>query len=146
MARFELYRTVHRTPAECWDRLTDWPRHGERVPLTRVFVSKGSGREVGDVVTARTSVGPLGFDDPMEILLFQAPEPGRPGLGRLVKHGSVVRGWAELSIVASETDAAKTVVGWREEIAVLGIPRLADPLLARAGRVVFGRVVERLVR
>ncbi|MFD0327404.1 hypothetical protein ACFQZC_02200 [Streptacidiphilus monticola] len=36
--------------------------------------ASGTGHAVGDVVLARTSLGPLGFDDPMEIVAL-TPRP-----------------------------------------------------------------------
>ena len=147
MARFELSRTLPLSPAECWERVTDWPRHGAGVPLTRVFASRGTGLAVGDVVTARTSVGPVGFADPMEIMVMRPPGPGRDGLCRLLKRGAVVHGWAELRVRASGSGSGDggAEVGWLEEIRVAGLPRLADPLLERAGRRVFGRALDRLL-
>ncbi|MFJ8622241.1 SRPBCC family protein [Kitasatospora sp. NPDC093550] len=143
MARFVLTRRSPLPPADCWERLTSWPRHGERVPFTRVTVARGTGRAVGDVVLARTTVGPLHFDDPMEIVELIAPAPGRDGRCRLVKRGRPVRGGAVLLVraVAGGSEAV-----WAEELRIAGLPRFADPLLAAAGRLVFGRVLARLLR
>ncbi|MEU1285063.1 SRPBCC family protein [Kitasatospora sp. NPDC005856] len=142
MARFVLIRRTPLPPAECWERLTAWPRHGERVPFTRVRVVRGTGREAGDVVLARTALGPLRFDDPMELTELVTPGPGREGRCRLVKRGRPVRGWAELRVRA--VGGGSTAL-WTEELAVVGLPRLADPVLAGAGRVVFGRVLDHLL-
>nr|WP_223245579.1 SRPBCC family protein [Streptomyces sp. CBMA156] len=134
-------------PAECWQRLTAWPRHGDRVPFTRVSVARGTGREPGDLVLARTVLGPLRVDDPMEITELVAPGPGRDGRCLLVKRGRPVRGWAELRVRAVGGGSAAV---WTEELTVAGLPRLLDPLLgpvlARAGRLVFGRVLKHLLR
>ncbi|MEU9048337.1 MULTISPECIES: SRPBCC family protein [unclassified Kitasatospora] len=142
MARFVLTRRSPLPPAVCWERLTAWPRHGERVPFTRVGVARGTGREAGDVVLARTSVGPLRFDDPMEIVELVAPAPGRDGLCRLVKRGRPVRGGAVLRVRA--VDGGSEAV-WAEELRIAGLPRFADPVIAALGRVVFGRVLDRLL-
>lgn len=142
MARFVLTRRCPLPPDECWARLTDWPRHGDRVPLTRVRAVRGGGRETGDVVLARTGLGPLGFDDPMEIVALDAPGDGLPGLCRLEKRGRVVRGHAELRVRV--TGAGSEAV-WEEELRIAGLPRLFDPLVAAAGRAVFGRVLDHLL-
>ncbi|MEZ0069323.1 hypothetical protein ABIA32_005367 [Streptacidiphilus sp. MAP12-20] len=144
MAQFRLSRTVPLSATESWQRLTDWPRHGERVPLTRVFVAVGSGRAVGDLVVARTRLGRVGFDDTMEVTVFQPPGPDRPGRCRLVKRGSLVRGWAELTVSMSGS-VGSAEVGWREELRVAHLPRTADPLVAAAGRWVFGRALDGLL-
>ncbi|MEE1783116.1 SRPBCC family protein [Streptomyces sp. SP17BM10] len=142
MARFVLTRRCPLPPDECWARLTAWPRHGDRVPFTRVRAVRGSGREAGDVVLARTSLGPLHFDDPMEIVALGAPGDGRPGTCRLEKRGRVVRGHAELRVRAV---GAGSEAVWAEELRIAGLPRLLDPLVAAAARVVFGRVLDHLL-
>lgn len=117
------------------------------MPFTRVFVARGSGRERGDVVVARTGVGSVGFDDPMEIAELRAPEPDGDASGfcRLVKRGRLVRGWAELSVVPVR-GSSQTEVRWEEEIRVAGVPGFADPVVAVVGRVVFGRALDHLLR
>ncbi|GAB7183816.1 hypothetical protein ATKI12_3647 [Kitasatospora sp. Ki12] len=142
MARFVLTRRSPLPPSVCWERLTAWPRHGERVPFTRVTVARGTGREVGDLVLARTSLGPLRFDDPMEIVELTAPAPGRDGLCRLAKRGRPVRGGAVLRVRAVDGGSEAR---WAEELRITGLPRPADPLIAAAGRLVFGRVLDRLL-
>lgn len=148
MARFVLTRRSPLPPQECWGRLTDWPRHGDRVPFTRVRAVRGDGRqvevgaEVGDVVLARTGLGALHFDDPMEIVALSAPGNGRSGLCRLEKRGRVVRGYAELRVRAAGTGSEAV---WAEELRIAGLPRLFDPLVAAAGRLVFGRVMDDLL-
>ncbi|MFE9429115.1 SRPBCC family protein [Kitasatospora sp. NPDC006697] len=144
MARFVLTRRSPLTAEACWARLTDWPRHGDRVPFTQVRVARGSGRRSGDAILARTRVGPVAFDDPMEIVHLQAPAPGRDGLCRLQKHGRVVRGWAVLTVRAIPEQGG-TEVTWTEEISIAGLPRAVDPLVAVSGRAVFGRVLAHLL-
>ncbi|MFE6505217.1 SRPBCC family protein [Kitasatospora sp. NPDC057738] len=142
MARFVLIRRTPLPPAECWERLTAWSRHGDRVPFTRVSVVRGTGRAAGDVVLARTALGPLRFDDPMELTGLVTPGPGRDGRCLLVKRGRPVRGWAELRVRAVGGGSAAV---WTEELTVAGVPRLLDPVLARTGRLVFGRVLDDLL-
>src|SRR5258708_29242872 len=59
------YTTLFRSE-ESWRRLTDWPRHAAVVPLTRVTVRTPPPTGEGTVFVARSGVGPLVFDDPME--------------------------------------------------------------------------------
>ncbi|MFE3875971.1 SRPBCC family protein [Kitasatospora sp. NPDC059146] len=137
MARFVLTRRSPLPPAECWARLTAWHRHGDRVPFTRVSVVRGGGQQVGDVVLARTTLGPLRLDDPMELVELAAPERCR-----LAKRGRVVRGGAELRVRAV---GAGSEAVWAEELRITGLPRLFDPAVALAGRLVFGRVLDHLL-
>ncbi|WP_327071189.1 SRPBCC family protein [Kitasatospora sp. NBC_01250] len=149
MALFVLTRRSALPPAACLDRLTDWPRHGERVPFTRVSTARGSGRQPGDTVLARTSLGPFVFDDLMEIVELTVPTAGSDGLCRLAKRGRPVRGWAELRVRAgggaAGGAAGGSVVSWTEEIVLPWLPGFLDPVLACAGRLVFGRVLDRLL-
>ncbi|MEU2660252.1 SRPBCC family protein [Streptomyces sp. NPDC007325] len=143
MSRFRVARSVPLAPAEAWRRLTDWPAHGRQVPLTRTAVLTPGPSRVGTRFTARTGLGPLGFDDPMEVVRWEPPLGDRPGVCRLEKYGRLVRGWAEIR-VAAESGGARVV--WTEELAVRGLPRAFDGVLARGGRVVFGRALDGLLR
>jgi hypothetical protein len=146
VATFLLARAVRLTPDECFDRVTDWPRHGDRVPLTQVSATRGPGRSVGDVILARTAVGTVGFDDPMEIAAFEPPATGRAGLCRLEKRGRLVRGWAEFRVRPVADDGSGiTQVLWVEEIRLRGLPAALDPLVTGVARLVFGRVLDTLL-
>lgn len=144
MATFQLQRTAPLPLDEAWRRLTAWPRHGEVVPLTRITVSTPPPTGAGTRIVARTGLGPLSFDDPMEVTVWQPPAGDSPGLCRLEKRGRVVRGWAEIEVRPGPGGRARVV--WREEIRVRFLPARAEALLARAGRHVFGRAVNRLLR
>ncbi|MFJ5261834.1 SRPBCC family protein [Streptomyces sp. NPDC088387] len=144
MAKFLLERTAPLPLPEAWRRLTEWPRHGAAVPLTRVSVVTAPPQGVGTVLVARSGVGPLHFDDRMEITVWQPPGEDTPGLCRLEKRGRVVLGWAEIEVRPGP--GGRTRVLWREEIGVRFLPRFCDPLLARTGRAMFGRAVNRLLR
>ncbi|MCT7354545.1 SRPBCC family protein [Streptomyces sp. 15-116A] len=144
MAAFQLQRTVPLPVDEAWRRLTRWHRHGDSVPLTRVTVTTPPPTDEGTRIVARTGLGPLAFDDPMEVTVWRPPQDDSPGLCRLEKRGRIVRGWAELEVRRGPGGRARVV--WREEIRVRAVPRALDAVLARAGRYVFGREVNRLLR
>jgi hypothetical protein len=117
-------------PASAWERVTDWPAHGRYVPLTAVRST-----ETGFV--ARTGLGRFGFDDPMEIVAWDPPRSCR-----IEKRGSVVLGWAELTVEPRGTGARVT---WREEATPARLPRFAHGIATAAGRRLFGRVLRRLL-
>jgi hypothetical protein len=142
VAYFELSRATPLPVPESWARITDWPRHSASVPLTRVWLAGGGESRVGALVLARTGLGPLGFEDPMEIVLWQPPEGGGPGRCRLRKRGRVVRGWAELE--ALPTGTGSTVL-WREEVRPIGLPAAADALVARVAARTFGAALDMLL-
>ncbi|CAL9395150.1 Immediate-early protein 2 [Streptomyces sp. DH-12] len=144
MATFQLERSASLPSDEAWRRLTTWCRHGEVVPLTRVTVTTPPPTGEGTVFVARTGVGPLAFDDPMEVTVWRPPAGGSPGFCRLEKRGRVVLGWAEIEVRPGP--GGRSGVVWREDVRVRFLPPACDALLARAGRAVFGRAVGRLLR
>ncbi|MFF9011890.1 SRPBCC family protein [Streptomyces sp. NPDC014870] len=143
MSLFRVERRSGLPVEEVWRRLTDFAAHGELVPLTRSRTLTPGPLGVGTRFVARTGIGRLGFDDPMEVVVWEPPAPGRPGRCRLEKRGRVVLGHAVIEVYADEGGGARAV--WVEELRVRGVPRALDPLLALAGRRVFGRVVDGLL-
>jgi hypothetical protein len=140
---FCLERTVPLPLDETWRRLTEWPRHGRAVPLTRVRVRTAPPTRTGTVVVARTGLGPLAFDDTMEVTVWEPPGDGTPGRCRLQKRGRVVGGWAEIEVRPGP--GGRTRVLWREDLRVRPLPGAFDAVLRGAGRYVFGRAVNRLL-
>lgn len=98
----------------------------------------------GTRFTARTGIGKLSFDDPMEVVVWEPPGADRPGVCRLEKSGRVVRGWALVEVTEAPGGGSRVV--WTEELSVRGLPRVFDPVLRRAGRTLFGRAVDGLLR
>ncbi|WP_330177169.1 SRPBCC family protein [Streptomyces sp. NBC_01498] len=145
MSAFRITRRTELPADEAWRRITDWPAHGRRVPLTRVLVETPGPTRIGTVFVARTGLGRLGFDDPMEVVRWEPPAPGHAGRCRLEKRGRVVLGWAEIEVTAAD-GAGGARVCWTEELRVAFLPRLVDRVTARTGQAVFGRVVDGLLR
>ncbi|MGW0609180.1 SRPBCC family protein [Streptomyces sp. NPDC002788] len=144
MANIQIERTAPLPLDEAWRRITRWSRHGAAVPLTVVRVIPPGPTREGTVVVARSGVGPLGFDDPMEVTVWQPPHDGGPGMCRLEKRGRVVLGWAELEVRPGPGGRARVV--WREEIRVRFLPSFLDGAVGRSARYVFGRTVNHLLR
>ncbi|MET8975162.1 SRPBCC family protein [Streptomyces sp. NPDC004539] len=144
MVTFELVRTVPLSPEEAWSRLTAWHRHGDVVPVTRVTVRTPAPTGEGTVFVARTGVGPLAFDDRMEVTVWQPPSHTTPGLCRLEKLGRVVLGWAEIEVHPGPGGRARVI--WREELRMRFLPSFLDPAVRVVARRVFGRAVNRLLR
>lgn len=143
MPEFRIDRRCPLAPAEAWRRVTDWPRHATLVPLTRTTVLTEPPTGRGTRFVARTGIGRLAFDDPMEVTDWQPPAGDAPyGRCRLVKFGSLLTGWAEIEVHPHGTGSS---VVWREDLRVAPLPRFLDPLTARAGKVVFGRALRRLL-
>lgn len=143
MSAFRIDRTSPLSADEAWRRLTDWPAHADQVPLTRISVLTPGPTRVGTVFVARTGLGRAGFDDPMEVVRWQPPAPGVPGRCRLEKRGRAITGWAEIHVRNAD---GTTRVRWEEDLRIGLLPGLLDPLTGHAGRAVFGRAVDRLLR
>ena len=101
-----------------WDYVTDWPRQGEWIPLTRVE-TVGPAHQVGGRIRAWTGLGPLGVWDPMTITAWEPPANGSARC-EVMHTGAVVRGEAEFTVVARGTDACTFT--WWEHLAIPGGP------------------------
>jgi hypothetical protein len=141
---FVLERVSPASVSEAWRRLTRWERHADVVPLTRVTVVTPPPTREGTVFVARSGLGPLAFDDPMEVVAWDPPREDRSGTCRLAKRGTFVTGWAEIEVHANDPGGSRIV--WREDLRVRWLPRLFDAPLAWAGRKTFGRAMDRLLR
>lgn len=143
VSSFRIERTTALPPGETWRRLTDFPAHGARVPLTRTRVLTSGPPGVGTRFVARTGVGRLAFDDPMEVVRWEPPSEGRPGVCLLEKRGRVVFGRAGIEVLAAPGGGSRAV--WTEELRLRGVPGALDPVLALAGRWLFGRAMDGLL-
>ncbi|MFJ2769269.1 SRPBCC family protein [Streptomyces sp. NPDC087300] len=141
MAHFQFTRDLPLSAAETWSRLTAWERHADVVPLTRIHVRTPPPTHVGTVFVARSALGPVGFDDVMEVVEWHPPLATAPGRCRLEKRGSFVTGWAEIEVYAY---APHSRLIWREDLRVRALPSICDAPLAAVSRRMFTQVVKRL--
>jgi len=130
MPQFEITRELPLSASEAWARITDWPRHGDFVPLTTVQVHDRR-------IVARTGLGPVAFDDIMDITAWEPPHRCR-----LEKRGKLIQGWAEITV---EQVNGKARVRWVEEIRVRALPRIFDPLVEKAARRMFTKLLDGLL-
>ena len=138
MPRFTAVVVVPAPARRTWQALTDWPSHGRWIPLTQVRVLTPSPSGVGARFVGRTGVGPIGFDDPMEVVEWREPADGVPGHCRLVKQGRVVLGQAWFEVAERPGGSS---VSWTEdiEIAPVALTRPFGRLLSAVGRAAFTR-------
>lgn len=142
MADFEIIRRTHLPATEAWERLTDWERHGAFIPFTTVTLTGLIRRDVGESFVGRTSLGPLHFDDPMEVTHWQPPEGDEPGVCRIVKRGQVIIGWAVLTVSPDENG---TTVLWQEDAGFRAAGSLLNWPNRIAGRHLFTKLVDGLL-
>lgn len=145
VALFQLERVAPRlTVDQAWQRLTDWPRHADVAPLTRITVLTEPPTHEGTAFVGRTGVGPLGFDDPMEVTAWEPPPEHTPAHCRLEKHGRLLRGWVDITIHPHPPGGAR--VTWQEDLRVRGFPRLLDPTVRLGARRAYGYALDRLLK
>jgi hypothetical protein len=128
-----------------WARLTDWPAHGRWVPLTRVRVLTPRPDGVGARFVGRTGIGPLGFDDPMEITAWEPPAGGGPGRCAVVKQGRLLTGTADFEVAPVPGGSR---VRWTEDIEVTParLTRPLAPVTRLVTKVLFARMLSRMAR
>jgi carbon monoxide dehydrogenase subunit G len=128
-------------PAEdLWDYVTDWPRQGEWVPLTRVERVDGADR-LGGRFRAWTGIGPVGFWDPMTITAWDRT-PGGGGRCEVLHLGRVVKGEGEFTVVDVGPGSSRLV--WAEMVRVPG--GAGGALAWRVARPLVERLLDRALR
>ena len=137
--------TISAPVERVWQKITDWPAHGRWVPLTTVRVTSARGDGVGATFVGRTGIGPVAFDDPMEIVEWTPPAAGAAGHCAVRKLGRVVLGRAWVDVTPRE---GGSTVDWTEEVhlAPVRLTRPLEPLIALGGRLGFDRVLRGLAR
>ena len=148
---------VARPAGAVWRRLTDWPQHGRWIPFTRVGLLTPHPDGVGARFVGRTALGPVGFDDPMEVVRWQPPagdEAGdEAGVCDVVKQGRLLAGRARFEVLP--VGPARSVVTMTEDVELalllrtgplLRLVRLADPLVAALMRPGLTRVLRAMAR
>lgn len=147
MARIRTELVIDATAQAVWDLVTDWPAQSRWIPLTTVTIDRHGpgGPGLGTRFTGRSQLGPIGFDDPMEVIEWQPPAEGGSGRCRVRKLGPWLTGWAEIQVWPSE---GGTRLLWTEDVRARWTPRFADwllnPVLATIGSALFGRTLRRM--
>lgn len=105
MARLVARVTVPAPAAVVFDMLVDWLGQGRWIPATTVRVQSGDGASVGSVIVARSAIGPIGFDDVLQIYRWQPPE-----LVDVHHVGWLVRGPGRFRVVPVTPDSCQVFV------------------------------------
>jgi hypothetical protein len=144
VALFLLERVSPSHVNQVWRQMTTWERHGDVVPLTQVTVVTPPPTREGTVFVARSGIGRLAFDDPMEVVTWRPPTDGVSGTCRLLKRGTFVTGWAEITVHPYGNGGSRVV--WQEELRVRRLPTAFDGPLGWVARRMFGRAVDGLLK
>ena len=128
-----------------WDAITDWPAHSRFAPLTTVTVTTSGEPGVGTRFLARSGVGPVGFDDPMEVVEWSPPAGDGPGSCVVRKHGRLVLGTARIDVVPAPAGSRLTWT-YDVDVAPVALTRPFAPVVAAATRAGLRRVLGTLAR
>jgi uncharacterized protein YndB with AHSA1/START domain len=145
VARFTATREVTAPVERVWPLVTDWAAHGRWVPMTTMTITRDTGG-VGTTFVGRSGVGPLAFDDPLEVTRWDPPTASRAGTAGLAHRGRVVLGTAEVQVVP--LPGGRCRVRWTEDVAVVSrrLSRSVTGVIALGGRAAFGHVLARKAR
>ena len=121
-----------------WDALVDWAGHAEWVPATTVRIESGDGGH-GTVFIARTGLGPLAFDDTMQVVQFD-PTARTASVRKL---GPLLTGTAGFTVVP---EGSASRLEWFEDVEVPRLPNIATPLARGVARLSFRLALGRLRR
>lgn len=145
MATFTIKKHSPLDASTTFAQLLNWDAHSKAIPFTTLH-HEGEPR-VGQVFNARTAIGPLGFDDIMEITHMSAPagnQPGdAPGEVSIVKKGSLIKGSVTMTITPS-TQGAEVL--WEQDLQISWIPRFFDPVIAFLGKQAYGQGIKSILK
>lgn len=146
MSEFVIRLESEHPPAVAWARMWDLERHTATIPLTRVALDAPAVELAeGAGFTGRTSLGPLGFDDTMRVLVWEPPSASG-GRAVVTKTGAVIAGRIEATFAPS--GGGKTQITWRQDVQLPWLPsRLswAEGLAARVAAPGYRRVLRTLL-
>ena len=108
-ADLALTQRVKAPQEKVFDEIVNWPKQGEWMLGTKVWVTKNDGVGVGGEFAAFTGVGKLGFVDPMRIT-----EWNRPHSVSVIHLGKVVKGTGEMQVKKISENESEFI--WSESI------------------------------
>lgn len=140
-ARIMVRASTRASVKDAWTLITDWPAQSRWIAFTTVFIVREA-NGVGTRFTGRTQVGPIHFDDPMEVTTWEPPDDGDRGYCRVEKFGPWILGSAEIEV---QRDDNWTAVIWRESIRARGVPAVFNPIVRAMGGVLFRMTVRKAI-
>lgn len=129
---------------QAWQRLCSLERHTAAIPFTTLTSSGGESHLAeGMAFTARTVIGPLGFDDRMVVEELTAPNGQQPGHLVIRKLGRWLGGRTEATIAADAAGGCR--VTWVQDISSPLLPQWLKPLGAVVTRFSYRAGVRRII-
>ncbi len=143
-ANFIIRATTGATVPDAWDLVTDWPAQSRWIAFTNVStVHQADG--VGTRFTGRTGLGPIWFDDPMEVVIWEPPGDDQRGYCKVQKFGPWILGTAEIEVSPVTGKPDQTVVTWKEAIRLRGVPAIFNPMVRAMGGILFRSTMRKAI-
>jgi hypothetical protein len=136
---FSLSKTVALSADKAWERLCDWPSHGDWIPMTRMVIDPVN----PDKFVAFSGPGKLALEDRMEVL--EKRTDGDTRICRVAKTGPVLVGFAEFSVKPASS-ADTSVITWREDVRAPYLPKFLAPIAGGIGKILFGLSIGRIAK
>lgn len=122
------------------EAVLDLGAHQRLIPLTTLSWSGPLRR--GSRFVARTALGPIAFDDVMEVIEYAAATTDSPGRCLIEKVGPLLRGSIEVTVTPEGSGARVT---WRQQLHVRHLPAALDSLAAWPARAAYLAMLRRLI-
>lgn len=144
-AHIQAHATTAAPVDDAWHLLTDWPVQSRWIPFTKV-TNDNATRGAGARFTARTGIGPLGFDDSMELTVWNPPTGQGSGHCHIRKTGRWIRGTATIQVAATSGTTSPTTIVWTEDVRIAGVSAAFNSILCALGGILFRRALRLAVR
>jgi hypothetical protein len=139
LVSFSLSKNINMSADSAWNRLCDWPSHGEWIPMTRMVIDPIN----PDKFIAFSGLGKLALEDRMEVT--EKRTEGSTRICRVAKTGPVLVGFAEFT-VSPNADANTCIVTWREEVRAPYVPKFLAPIAGAIGKILFSLSIGRVAK
>jgi hypothetical protein len=136
---FSLSKNIKMSPDSAWERLCDWPSHGDWIPMTRMVIDPTN----PDKFVAFSGLGKLALEDRMEVT--EKRTEGATRICRVAKTGPVLVGFAEFS-VSPTADDNTCIITWREDVRAPYLPKFLAPVAGFIGKTLFGLSIGRIAK
>lgn len=143
-AKIIVRGTTWASVGDAWALITDWPAQSRWIAFTEVAIVRQSDG-VGTRFTGRTQVGPIRFDDPMEVVVWEPPVNGERGYCKVQKFGPWILGTAEIAVEPAGNVPDGATVTWKESIKLRGVAPIFTPLIRGMGGILFRATMRKAI-
>ncbi len=143
-AKVSVRATTTASVDDAWALITDWPAQSRWIAFTKVSIVREADG-VGSRFTGRTRLGPIWFDDPMEVTIWDPPVAGGRGYCKVQKFGPWLLGTAEIEVAPASDGAGGAVVTWRETVKTRGVPSVFNPIVRASIGILFRSTMRKAI-